>query len=127
MTPIEITEHLRKYLNTQLTGLMNDNMSLCFIKPFIDRVVDKNIHKIKKLLNIVTDDSGNVDIESLIDDITNNLVNSQVFVYPTDVLGDIIIGEGKIKINIPIIQKELVFNKNDLIDFKNTLINNSYE
>ena len=40
-------------------------------------------------------------------------------------MGDIEIGEGTIKLNIPLTDKRLVLNREDLIVFKDTLVNNN--
>ena len=41
-------------------------------------------------------------------------------------MGDIEIGEGTIKLNISLTDKRLVLNREDLIVFKDTLVNNKH-
>lgn len=53
----------------------------------------------------------------------DNIVNSQSFKINTNFLGELEIGCGKIKMNLPLINKTLVLNQEDLIKFKDAINN----
>jgi hypothetical protein len=47
-----------------------------------------------------------------------NVMTTKPFVYHTDILGDLEIGGGFIKINIPMTNNQLVLGRNDLEELK---------
>jgi hypothetical protein len=96
-----------------------------FMKPFITRALDKNIHKLNGALSLISDNEGNVDIENIISEIIQNLMTTRPFTINTSFIGDIEVGGGTIKLNIPFLDKQLVFNKSDLESFKEILISKS--
>ena len=51
-----------------------------------------------------------------------NLMTTQPFIFKTSFIGDIEIGGGSIKLNIPLTDKRLVFDMTDLENFKEMLI-----
>jgi hypothetical protein len=52
------------------------------------------------------------------------MINATPFTVNTGILGDIEIGGGNIKLQIPFIGKSLVFNSNDLTSLKDILTSN---
>lgn len=65
---------------------------------------------------------GNVDIEGILSEMMDNLMTTQPFTIKTSFIGDVEIGGGNIKLNIPLTDKRLVFNMSDLENFKEMLI-----
>lgn len=53
-------------------------------------------------------------------------MTAKSFIVKIEFIGDIEIGEGTVKLNIPLTDKRLVLNREDLIVFKDTLVNNKY-
>lgn len=64
----------------------------------------------------------NVDIENILSEMADNLINTNPFTFKTSFIGDIVIGGGEIKLNLPLIDKRLVLNTTDINTFKEMLI-----
>lgn len=96
-----------------------------FMKPFITRALDKNFDKVTKTLDLISDKEGNIDIENIITEMMENLMNTNPFTFKTSFIGDIEIGGGEIKFNLPFTSKRLVLNITDLETFKEMLITKS--
>lgn len=66
--------------------------------------------------------NGNVDVEGILTEMMENLMTTNPFSFKTSFIGDIEIGGGQIKFNLPLTNKRLVLNMSDLEAFKETLI-----
>lgn len=125
MNTLEIISKLKTYILNQIDTMATTNPVIGFIKPFITRALDKNINKISKVLDLITDNNGNIDIEEIISEMADNLVNTNPFILNTSFIGDIEIGGGLIKLNIPFTNKKIVFNKTDIDNLKEILTTNT--
>lgn len=119
----DLALRLREYINSQIVSLAKTNPMISFMKPFITRVIDKNVNKADKILNLIADDNGNIDIENIIEEMIESIMNTEPFIFNTSFTGDIEIGGGLIKINIPLTDKRLVLNKVDIQNFRSMLTN----
>lgn len=122
VTVMQLTDNLKSYIILQLNNMSTTNPIIGFIKPLITRALDKNFHKIKKALDLISDNEGNIDIENILTEMMENVMNTQPFIFNTSVIGDIEIGGGYIKLNLPFTNKRLVLNIDDLEAFKEMLI-----
>lgn len=122
MTTTQLTDNLKSYISLQLDSLTKSNPVVGFMKPFITRALDKNFDKVTKTLDLISDKDGNIDIENILTEMMENLMNTNSFVFNTSFIGDIEIGGGKIKFNLPFTSKRLVLNITDLESFKEMLI-----
>lgn len=116
-----LEDNIKHYIDTQIDILSQDNPIIAFIKPLITRAVNKNTKKMSGFLNMISDDEGNIDIETIITEMIENLINTKSFVIKTDFMGDISIGEGKLTLEIPFTGKRLVLGQEDLNIFKNMI------
>ena len=91
----------------------------------INKILDKNICKLTGIFNLIADENGIIDIDCIVNEMYNNVMTAKPFIVKTEFMGDIEIGEGTIKLNIPLTDKRLVLNREDLIVFKDTLVNNN--
>lgn len=119
---IQLTDKLKSYISTQLDSMSKTSPMIGFIKPLITRALDKNFSKITKALDLIADENGNVDVEGILTEMMENLMTTQPFTFKTSFVGDIEVGNGNIKLNIPLTDKRLVFNMTDLENFKEMLI-----
>lgn len=122
MTVMQLTDKLKSYISTQLDSMSNNTPVIGFLKPLITRALDKNFSKVTKALDLIADESGNVDIEGILSEMIENLMTTKPFLFKTSFIGDIEIGGGNIKLNIPFTEKKLVFDITDLENFKEMLI-----
>lgn len=122
ITSQQFISNLKLYINTQLEVLSKDNPIISFISPIITRIVNNNIHKLSNGLNLISDSQGNVDIENIIQEMINNILESNPFNYNIPYIGNVELGGGSIKLNIPFTSKKLILNSSDLETMKEILI-----
>lgn len=120
---IQLTENLKSYINTQVDNISLNNPMIAFIKPLISRAIDKNFSKVNKALDFIADSEGNIDIENILSEMMSSVVNTKPFVFSTSIIGDIEIGGGTIKLNVPLTNKKLVLDMSDLENFKEMITN----
>lgn len=125
VTILQLTNNLKSYVNTQVGALAKTSPMISFIKPLIDRALDKNFDKITKTLDLIADSNGNIDIENILTEMADNLMTTAPFTFNTSYIGDIDVGGGEIKINLPFINKRLVLNRSDLETFKEMVTSNN--
>lgn len=113
--------NLKVYINTQLEQMSKTTPVINFIKPLVKRALDKNINKVTKVLDLITDNNGNLDIEQIISEMTQSVINSNTFNINTQFIGNVEIGNGEIKFNIPFTDKRLVLTMDDIENFKNII------
>mgnify|MGYP003530515093 FL=1 len=78
---------------------------------------------------MLADENGEIDVQSLIPEMIQSVMTTRPFVYHTEFLGDLEIGGGMIKMNIPFTNNQIVLGKTDLDVLKElfTENNSSYE
>lgn len=121
ITILQLIENLKAYVDLQLDTMSKNNPMIGFMKPLITRALDKNYSKIHRFLDLIADSDGNIDIDNIIEEMLENIVNTKPFMFQTSVIGDIEIGGGNIKLNLPFTNKRLVLNSSDLNIFKEML------
>lgn len=122
MTIVQLTENIKSYISLQLDSMSKNNPMIGFMKPLITRVLDKNFNKVTETLDLIADKDGNIDVENILSEMIDNLINTKPFTFKTSFIGDIEIGGGEIKLNLPLTNKRLVLNTTDLDTFKEMLI-----
>lgn len=122
VTIMQLTDNLKSYISLQLESMAKANPMIGFMKPLITRALDKNFDKVSKALDLIADKDGNIDIENILAEMMENLMTTNPFTFKTSFVGDIEIGGGEIKFNLPLTSKRLVLNMTDLETFKEMLI-----
>lgn len=122
VTIMQLTDNLKSYISLQLESMAKTNPMIGFMKPLITRALDKNFSKVRKALDLIADKDGNIDIENILTEMMENLMTTNPFTFKTSFVGDIEIGGGEIKFNLPLTNKRLVLNMTDLETFKEMLI-----
>lgn len=125
VTREQLLTNITTYINSQLNTLASNNPMINFIRPLISRAIDNNLYKFNSFLDLITDKEGNIDIESIMSEMITNTINTEPFIINTSFIGDVEIGGGLIKLNIPFINKRLVLNTEDLNILKEMLITKS--
>lgn len=125
MNAIETTERLKLFLNKQINSLAMTNPLISFSKPLITRMLNNKTNKMVDFLSLLTDEKGDIDTQNLIPEMIQSLMTTKPFIYHTDVLGDLEIGGGIIKMNIPFTNSQIVLGKTDLDNLKELFIENT--
>ena len=118
----QLTIRLKQYINSQITQISKNNPIIAFMKPLLTRALDKNFNKIGSYLSLISDDEGNIDAENILSEMIESIIHTNTFNINTPIIGNIEIGNGQIKINIPLTDKRLVFNNQDLQTLKYALV-----
>lgn len=119
-----LTNNLRLYISQQLDTMSNNTPIVGFMRPFIERAINKNFNKVSGFLGLISDENGNIDIENILQEMLNNMINTKPFTVNTSIIGDIEIGGGQIKLNIPLTDRKLILNTEDIDRFKQLILNN---
>ena len=122
VTIMQLTDNLRAYVATQLDTMSKNTPMIGFMKPLITRALDKNFSKVTKALDLIANDEGKIDIEDILTEMIENVMNTNPFTFKTSFIGDVEIGGGQIKFNLPFTNKRLVLDMTDLEAFKEMLI-----
>ena len=122
VTIMQLTDNLRAYVATQLDTMSKNTSMIGFMKPLITRALDKNFSKVTKALDLIANDEGKIDIENILTEMMENVMNTNPFTFKTSFIGDVEIGGGQIKFNLPLTNKRLVLDMTDLEAFKEMLI-----
>lgn len=118
----QIINGITNFVNNKITELTAQNPLMNIFRPVVARAVNNNLGKLDGVLKLIQDSNGDIDVENILTEMIDNLIVSKVQQYP-DVLGGITIGNGNIKIGLPLVNKAIVLDATDIEDFKNQLIN----
>lgn len=121
LTVMQLNDNIKRYIITQMDVLSGGNPMIGFMKPLVVRGLDKNFSKIAKTLDLIADENGKIDVEGILSEMIETIKTSQPFTLKTSFIGDVEIGEGHVKLNIPFVNKRLVLDKTDLDTLKEML------
>ena len=116
-----IMDKFKNYIEKQLITLSESNPLLAISKPIVSRMIDNNLYKIETFLKQISDKDGKIDTNQILSEMIDNIVATKPFKMDAGFLGDLEIGGGKIKFNLPIFNKAVVLNHQDLLDFKDVI------
>ena len=117
-----IMGNLQKFIDQRLTSLAMESPLLALVKPLAARAINNNLYKVETLLKQISDKDGLVDVEGILSEMSDNIMKTKPFKLNTGLLGELEIGAGRIKIDIPMMDKSLVLNQQDLTELKDMLI-----
>ena len=118
---MQLSKNLKDYLVSQIDILSGSAPMVGFMKPLIVRALDKNMSKIHSAVDLIADKDGNVDIENIMAEMLDSVSSMKPFSFNTSFMGDIEIGGGQVKFNVPFINKRLVLNQADLETLRDML------
>lgn len=123
MTALQFIENLRLYIDSQLDIMSKNTPIIGVAKPIITRIVNNNIGKLSNILGLMANESGDIDIENILNEMLSNIMSANSFSVNIPVIGDVELGGGFIKLNIPFTDKRIVLDKTDFDTFKEMIIN----
>ena len=121
MDKIQLIEKLQYFVEVQLSNMAKTNPVISFFRPIVSRAVKKKLSGITNVLDLIADESGNIDAENIISEMTASLMNTQPFHINVPALGDILIGGGRIEMGIPFTDKSIVLSEGDLVELREIL------
>lgn len=117
-------ELFNSFLDNKINSFCCSNPLLGLFKPVIKRVVDNNVSKLYSKVSLLADSNGNIDVENILPEMLDTLKTMEPYNIKTELLGDIVIGKGSIVLNIPMTDRVLVIDSNDLNELVNLLTKN---
>lgn len=115
-----IINNLKNIVDTKIVEITSNDALGLIIRPLINAAANKYICKVDTLLKFIEDDkNGMIDIKSILNEMINNLITAKAKEYPNISKG-LVIGDGKIKMDIPIFDKSIVLDAKDIEEFKNS-------
>ena len=126
MTIDNVISGIKKFILLQIDKLSEGSPLVQFMKPLIVRAVDNGIKNTRSMIELLADANGNIDTGQIIDEMVSNVINTKPFTIKVPYLDNIIIGDGTIQINVPFIDKKVVFNTEDLNTLKELINSNGY-
>lgn len=124
MTIDNVISGIKKFILLQIDKLSEGSPLIQFMKPLIVRAVDNGVKNIRSMIELLSDANGNIDTGQIIDEMVSNVINTKPFTIKVPYLDNIIIGDGTIQINVPFIDKKVVFNTEDLNTLKELINSN---
>ena len=121
MDKIQLIEKLQYFVEVQLSNMAKTNPVISFFRPIVSRAVKKKLSGITNVLDLIADESGNIDAENIISEMTTSLMNTQPFHINVPALGDILIGGGRLEMGIPFTDKSIVLSEGDLVELREIL------
>ena len=124
MNVTDTIERLKIFLSKQINSLAITNPLISFSKPLLTRVINNKLNQANGFLSMLADNNGDIDVQSLIPEMIQSVMTTRPFIYHTEFLGDLEIGGGFIKLNIPMTNNQIVLGKTDLDALKELFIEN---
>ena len=124
MTIDNVISGIKKFILLQIDKLSEGSPLVQFMKPLIVRAIDNGIKNTRSMIELLADANGNIDTGQIIDEMVSNVINTKPFTIKIPYLDNIIIGDGTIQINVPFIDKKVVFNTEDLNTLKELINSN---
>lgn len=113
-----VKEKLSMFLDKEVNKIANTNTTIAFFKPIIDRIINGNIDKLDNMLALLANEDGHIDIPNILNEMISSLMNTKPFTLDTGLFGDIVIGDGLIKIEVPFTSKYITLNSDDIMKFR---------
>ena len=124
MNVTDTIERLKIFLSKQINSLAITNPLISFSQPLLTRVINNKLNQANGFLSMLADNNGDIDVQSLIPEMIQSVMTTRPFIYHTEFLGDLEIGGGFIKLNIPMTNNQIVLGKTDLDALKELFIEN---
>lgn len=118
MNILNTIETFKIFLEKQINSLAMTNPLIGFTKPIILKVLNNKLNSSYSFFSMLADENGDIDVQSLIPEMIQSVMTTKPFVYHTEILGDLEIGGGFIKANIPMTNNQIVLGRTDLETLK---------
>lgn len=126
ITKKQFIDRLGIFIKEYLDKIASNNPLIAFTKPIISKILYNKLGEIEGFLQLIADKEGNIDAKTLLGDMIVSLTNTDNFILPIPIFGDVLIGNGRIELGIPYINKGIVFNTSDLEYLKELLTSERY-
>ena len=121
----QLIKGINTFVSDYSDKISMDNPVMCFVKPLLVRVVNNKLAQYESAISLIADKDGNIDIEGILTEIGTSLTKVNPFHYN---LGgfNISVGGGNIGVDVPILNKHIVFDSDDIEYLKELLTSSNY-
>lgn len=124
MKRTDIVKGMKSFADAKISEMGASNSIILFTKPIIDRAVNNMVDKADTFLALIEDKNGCIDFENIVDEMITNLITTKTRHYD-NILNGLSIGDGHIKMDIPLLGTQLVFDTNDIKEMLHHIIQHS--
>lgn len=117
---------LKVFVSEYLDKIAETSPMIGIMKPLATRAINKKINSAKTILDLIAEEDGTIDIKGILTESVETLMKTNPFNFNIPILGDVLIGGGKIELGIPFINKNIVFTDSDINYLKELLISETY-
>ena len=121
ITKTKLIEGINIFVDDYLDKISANNPAVCFMKPLATRAIKKKLNGADKFIDMIADDNGNIDVSNILSEMAESLMKVNEFTVNVPMIGDVLIGGGKIELGIPFINKAIVFKDTDINYLKELL------
>lgn len=121
ITKTKLIEGINIFIDDYLDKISANNPAVCFMKPLATRAIKKKLNGADKFIDMIADDNGNIDVSNILSEMAESLMKVNEFTVNVPMIGDVLIGGGKIELGIPFINKAVVFKDTDINYLKELL------
>lgn len=121
ITKTKLIEGINIFVDDYLDKISANNPAVCFMKPLATRAIKKKLNSADKFIDMIADDNGNIDVSNILSEMAESLMKVNEFTVNVPMIGDVLIGGGKIELGIPFINKAVVFKDTDINYLKELL------
>ena len=118
---IEVANKIKDFLYVKLDALSNSNPQIAFLKPFAIRYIDNKMNFFDKLLLNFADENGMIDFKEILNEMLENIINSEKLQWDLGIAEKLEIEHGKLKVDIPFLNKQLIFTEDDIKELTNIM------
>lgn len=112
---------LKTFMSKYLDKIADSNPIVSVLKPLASRALNNKINSIKGALDLIAEEDGTIDVNGILTESMDALMKVKPFNFNVPGLGDVLIGDGKIEMEVPFINKNIVFNDSDINYLKELL------
>lgn len=128
-----IMSTIDKFIDSRVDMIVGKNPIMNLMQPFIKKAfkgyINNYTDQIHGYLKLIADKNGNVDVESVLDEVINRFDTMDEIIIPTKNMGDVVMGKGKLVLEVPslfgLTANNLVFTTKDITDLKSMIISNN--
>lgn len=121
ITKTKLIEGINIFVDDYLDKISANNPAVCFMKPLATRAIKKKLNGADKFIDMIADDEGKIDVSGILSEMAESLMKVNEFTVNVPMIGDVLIGGGKIELGIPFINKAVVFKDTDINYLKELL------
>lgn len=122
----KLTKGLKVFVSEYLDKIAETNPLISVLKPLATRAASNKINSIKPYLDLISEEDGSIDIAGILTETVESLIKTAPFNFNFPVVGDVLMGGGRIELGIPFINKNIVFTDKDINYLKELLISDNY-